>query len=73
MVCKVHLEGRGNSDCRKVKDLGPHFRRESQHLFFETPLLPSGLCLLFLIKVAKNLAVCTFKDERDRIRGLLST
>jgi hypothetical protein len=73
-VCKVCLEGRGNNDWRKVKDLGPYFRRERANTFsLKLHLLSSGLCLLFLTTVAKNLEVYTFKeDESDHISGLLS-
>jgi hypothetical protein len=67
MVCKVHLEGRGERH-------RPRFGRERAYTFsLKLHLLPSGLCLLFLMIDAKNLDVCTFKeDERACIRGLLS-
>jgi len=44
MVCKVHLEGWGNTDWRKVQDLGPSFRADSKHLFFKAP--PHALWLM---------------------------
>jgi len=72
MVCKVYLEGRGNSDLRNAQDLGPHFRIDRANTIFLKLLLPSSLCLLFQ-QFAKNLLMSKFrKDERDCIRGLLS-
>jgi hypothetical protein len=52
----------------------PRFRRDRADTFsLKLHLLPSGFCLLFLMTDAKNLYVCTFKeDERAGIRGLLS-
>jgi len=52
----------------------PHSRRERANTFsMKLHLLPSGLCLLFLMIDAKNLDSCTFKeDARAYIRGLLS-
>jgi len=56
MVCMVLLEGRGNSDWRKVWDLGSHFWRDRANAFSpKLHLLLSGLCLLFPTTVAKNL------------------
>ena len=74
MVCKVSLEGRGNSDQRKVQEFGPHFRVDKAKAFsLKLHLLPCGLCLLILKTVAKNLEISTCEeDERDCIRGLLS-
>ena len=74
MVCKICLEGRGNSDWRKVHSLGPHFRMDRTHAFpFKHHLRLTGLCQLFLTAVAKNLELNTFtEDERVCIRGLLS-
>jgi len=73
MVCKVYLEGRGNSDLRKIQDLGPRFRIDRANtIFLKLLLLPSGLCLLFP-KICKSLLVSKFrKDKRDCIRELLS-
>jgi len=50
------------------------FRRERAYTFsLKLHLLPSGLCLPFLMTDAKNLDVCTFKEDgRACIRGLLS-
>ena len=43
MVCKVHLEGKGNSAWRNLLDLGPHFKRERVNtLSLKLHLLPSG-------------------------------
>jgi hypothetical protein len=52
----------------------PCFRKERADTFsLKLHLLPSGLCLLFVMTDAKNLYVCTFKgDERACIRRLLS-
>jgi hypothetical protein len=64
MISKVCLEGRGNSDWRKVHVSG---RMDGASTFsLKLHPLPSGLCFLFLTTVAKNL------DERDCIKGLLS-
>ena len=43
MVCKVHLDSRGNSEWRNLNDLEPHFRRERANtLSLKLHLLPSG-------------------------------
>ena len=69
MVCKVCLEGAGNSDLRAMSQDG-----QSKHFSLKLHLLPTGLCLLLRTVVAKNIEVNTFKeDERDSIRGLLSS
>jgi hypothetical protein len=68
MVCKVSLEGRGNSDQRKATFQGGRAKAFS----FQLHLLPCGLCLLSLTTVAKNLEISTCKeDEGDHTRGLL--
>jgi hypothetical protein len=73
MVCKVDLEGRGNSNWRKVQGLRPHFRMDRANTFsMKIHLPPFGLCLLFLTAVAKNLELNTFKeDERVCISGFI--
>lgn len=52
----------------------PRSRRERADTFsMKLHLLPSGLCLLLLMTDAKNLEVCTFKDDVTACtRGLLS-
>jgi hypothetical protein len=71
IVCKVCLEGRGNSDWRKIQSLGPHFRMDRAHAFpLKHHIPPVSLCLLFLTAVAMNLELNTFKEgERVCIRG----
>ena len=67
MVSKVCLEGRGNSDWRKVQDLRSCFRMDGANTFsLKRHHLHSGLCFLFLTTVAKYL------DERECTKGLLS-
>jgi hypothetical protein len=74
IVSKVHLEGRGNSEWRNVWILSHISGRTDQKLcLWSCTSCHLASCLLFLTSDAKNLEVCTLKEEeRACIRGLLS-